>query len=146
MQDPDAKWGTEDKREAGSAIHSIAEQHSEWQGEEASWLESFPSQCFLVRSLALSSDSMKLCDRLKRLQDAGEPLLPFWIDESEKSEHVAFALPARLGGRLEEVPTDCKAKEAILEFHTEPCADFQRGFCAKHGIRGKAPLHISDFR
>eukprot|EP00439_Symbiodinium_sp_Y106_P075363 s1385_g14.t3 len=79
MQDPDAKWGTEDKRE----------------GEEASWLESFPSQCFL---------------------DAGEPLLPFWIDESEKSEHV----------------------EAILEFHTEPCADFQRGFCAKHGIRGKA--------
>ena len=30
-------------------------------------------------------------------------------------------------------------EDTILEFHVFPCGDFQRGFCAKHGARGKAP-------
>jgi len=38
-------------------------------------------------------------------------MLPYWNDAEEKREVV----------------------EAILEFHTMPCEDFQRGYCAKHG-------------
>mmetsp|Transcript_43289 Transcript_43289/g.101047 ORF Transcript_43289/g.101047 Transcript_43289/m.101047 type:complete len:529 (+) Transcript_43289:91-1677(+) len=48
--------------------------------------------------------------------DGEAHMLPFWTNHDEKPEHV----------------------ETILEFHTQPCADFQRGFCAKHGVRGKA--------
>lgn len=43
-------------------------------------------------------------------------LLPCWSAADEKPENV----------------------DAILDFHTQPCSDFQRGFCAKHGARGKA--------
>mmetsp|Transcript_23995 Transcript_23995/g.56836 ORF Transcript_23995/g.56836 Transcript_23995/m.56836 type:complete len:173 (-) Transcript_23995:146-664(-) len=42
--------------------------------------------------------------------------LPYWTDADEMPNHV----------------------DTILQFHTTPCADFQRGFCAKHGARGKA--------
>jgi len=45
-------------------------------------------------------------------------LLPYWYAAEEKPENVV----------------------AMLDFHTEPCLDFQRGFCAKHGARGK-PSH-----
>lgn len=44
------------------------------------------------------------------------PQLPYWTNADETPDHV----------------------DTILEFHVFPCADFQRGFCAKHGIRGKA--------
>jgi L,D-peptidoglycan transpeptidase YkuD (ErfK/YbiS/YcfS/YnhG family) len=43
-------------------------------------------------------------------------LLPFWDQTNEISEHA----------------------DAIRNFHTVVCDDFQRGFCAKHGAKGKA--------
>eukprot|EP00931_Biecheleriopsis_adriatica_P092853 TRINITY_DN66621_c0_g1_i1.p1 TRINITY_DN66621_c0_g1~~TRINITY_DN66621_c0_g1_i1.p1 ORF type:complete len:571 (+),score=109.35 TRINITY_DN66621_c0_g1_i1:93-1805(+) len=48
-------------------------------------------------------------------------LLPFWNEEDEKADHA----------------------DTIREFHTKPCQDFQRGFCAKHGWRGKSGQCIS---
>lgn len=49
-------------------------------------------------------------------QEDQTPQLPFWTIEDETPDHV----------------------DTILEFHVFPCGDFQRGFCAKHGARGKA--------
>jgi len=43
-------------------------------------------------------------------------LLPFWDDNGEQEEHI----------------------KAILEFRVKPCPEFQKGFCAKHGGKGKA--------
>mmetsp|Transcript_58845 Transcript_58845/g.97724 ORF Transcript_58845/g.97724 Transcript_58845/m.97724 type:complete len:657 (-) Transcript_58845:207-2177(-) len=44
------------------------------------------------------------------------PLLPFWEDQGEEPEHQG----------------------TIFSFHTEPCTDFQSGYCSLHRPKGKA--------
>jgi len=46
---------------------------------------------------------------------ANAQMLPTWSDAEEQEEHVP----------------------AILRFRTEPCPDFQRGHCTRHGGKGK---------
>lgn len=44
------------------------------------------------------------------------PLLPFWLDQGEEPEHQG----------------------TIFSFHTEPCTDFQNGYCSLHRPKSKA--------
>ena len=53
----------------------------------------------------------------------------FWGNQKEK--HFGRV-------QLQRQPRFLEPQDTILQFHTTPCADFQRGFCAKHGARGKA--------
>lgn len=43
------------------------------------------------------------------------PLLPFWVEVDEQPEHQGI----------------------VLGFHTQPCSDFQSGYCSYHRPRGK---------
>jgi len=47
---------------------------------------------------------------------AEEPLMPFWEGQGETPEHQA----------------------TVFSFHTEPCADFQNGYCSLHKSKGKS--------
>eukprot|EP00913_Durusdinium_trenchii_P034702 g32464.t1 len=105
---------TKDLRITGKTMSEISEEGAiRWtspdrEGEEPCWLEPMAPWC---------------------AQEDQTPQLPFWTIEDETPDHVDRA-------GLMEFAAICE--DTILEFHVFPCGDFQRGFCAKHGARGKA--------
>lgn len=118
--------------------------------DKAGWVQYNSS----VHSVPCSSLPQRVCVKLKLSNEdqAQLPQLPYWTNADETPDHVDWDSGKNMKKHhfrsgldvmtylWSESPLD---EDTILEFHVFPCADFQRGFCAKHGIRGKVRLMIT---